>query len=272
MPKGNIDEQRELIVAKSNDLIQKVRYSLPIQQQKLLLYLISKIKPNDRGDEEYTFSIREFCEIIGADPDSGFYYQEVKRSIKKLRDSSAWILKPDGEEELFSWLNTAKMHRGSGTISIRFSESCQPYLFMLQERFYMFRIQEILPFKSKYSIKLFELLESHSWRGREVDEDGLHHSRRDLVRDVVVNYEVEKLKVLIDATKYTRTVDVIRRAIDPAVQEINFYSDDIHVEYDLIRDGRTIREIEFTLSAPRAKHILQARNNRQEKLDRNKES
>lgn len=44
-------DSRQMFVVKANALIQKSRFSLSLQQQKIVLYLISKIQPND---EEFT--------------------------------------------------------------------------------------------------------------------------------------------------------------------------------------------------------------------------
>ena len=48
-------EERNQLVVKHNSLIQKTRYSLSTQQQKIILYLISKIKPDDDELKEYDF-------------------------------------------------------------------------------------------------------------------------------------------------------------------------------------------------------------------------
>ena len=41
-----IDQQYALVV-KSNELIRKNRFSLSLTEQRIVLYLISKIKPNE---------------------------------------------------------------------------------------------------------------------------------------------------------------------------------------------------------------------------------
>ena len=43
----NLDKERDYYVVKANQLITKSRYSLSLQQQKILLYFISQIKPED---------------------------------------------------------------------------------------------------------------------------------------------------------------------------------------------------------------------------------
>ena len=53
------------VVTKSNELIQKTRYSLPKTQQKLLLAMIAQINPKEDTDPNkvYTMSFSNFHEI-----------------------------------------------------------------------------------------------------------------------------------------------------------------------------------------------------------------
>ncbi|MDY4786917.1 MAG: RepB family plasmid replication initiator protein, partial [Bacteroidaceae bacterium] len=50
-------EIRHPTVVKANDLIQKSRFSLSVQQQKIVLYLISQISQFDTDFKLYEFSI-----------------------------------------------------------------------------------------------------------------------------------------------------------------------------------------------------------------------
>jgi hypothetical protein len=82
--KENADKlayRRNYKVNKSNDLIQKTRYKLSAQEQKVLLYTISKINPITQ-EREYTFSIKAICEICGVEF-LGQNYANFKKTIKK---------------------------------------------------------------------------------------------------------------------------------------------------------------------------------------------
>jgi len=56
---------RSYKVIKSNDLIQKARFDLTVQEQKIILYLISKLKPDDDKSKTIKFEIKEFCSVCG---------------------------------------------------------------------------------------------------------------------------------------------------------------------------------------------------------------
>lgn len=89
--KKDLAKLREYKVVKANDLIQKSRFNLTMQEQKIVLYLISKIKPDDTDFAEYTFEIAEFCRVCGIDESNGKNYLNVKNAIQSLANKSMWV-------------------------------------------------------------------------------------------------------------------------------------------------------------------------------------
>lgn len=241
-----IEQDRNWKVAKSNDLIQRSRYALTLQQQKMLLFMVSKVKPMDTGLETYTFDVREFCAAAGLIVDeTGYYYKAIKQDIKTIADASAWI-KVDGHEKLFRWIDAATLDikNGSGTVSIRFHETVQPYLFELRQNYTQFPLHEVLPFQSKYTIRLYEILKSYAY-GRKFDN----------YQPIEHEFTKEQLYELLDGGTYDRYYDFKKRALLPAVEEINTYSEEIHVDMIEQREGNAIKYITFVISHPSVKQI-----------------
>ena len=58
-------------VNKSNELIQRTRFNFSLQEQKIILYLISHITPYDKEFKLYEFNIQDFCKVCGIDADGG---------------------------------------------------------------------------------------------------------------------------------------------------------------------------------------------------------
>jgi len=231
MEEQELTKARTAIVAKSNDLIQKSRFSLTAQQQKIVLFLISKITPQDTEFKRYKFSIKEFCEVCGLDSSNGKYYLELRRAIKELRDKSLWIKLSDGKETLISWIEKAYIEQNNGVIEIRFDEDLKPYLLQLKKNYTQFELIYTLQFKSKYTIRLYELIQS------------IHY---ETLKKYSRIFDVEKLKTLLDAGKYEEYRDFKRRVLTPAKDEINKYSDKI-IDYKEIKSGRRIEKIEITI-------------------------
>lgn len=251
-----IDQARGWYIAKSNELIQHSRYSLPITQQKMLLYLISKIKPQDSGEELYTFNITDFCDAVGLDRSEG-YYHNLKAQLKALADSSVWIRMEDNKEHLFRWIEDPVIDPGSGTVEIQFKKIVRPYLFDLKARYTQYKFIEVARLKSKYAIRLFELLRSYTTQeklsnGQEVDQP----------------FTVDELKLRMDATEtYKRYFDFKKRVLIPAVDEINACSDTMHIDFEEHRRGNAIKAIIFTIGAPKALETLNARSETRKRLD-----
>lgn len=246
----DIEKDRQWMVAKSHEIVLNSRYSLTVLQQKMLSFMIAKIRPQDHGNEEYIFDIKSFCEAIGL-AESGYYYRTLKQYIKDLRDSSVWI-KIGKKEVLLAWLNTAEIDEGSGSIKIKFHETVQPYLFELKNRFVSYRLNEILTMRSKHSIRLYEMLKAFAF-GQAI-ENG---------QDVEVSYTPEQLQKLLDAESYTRYYNLKQRVLLPAIKEINALSEDIHIEMDEYKQGKAVSKVVFIVSAARAAQILTARENKE---------
>jgi plasmid replication initiation protein len=249
-------QDRNYYVVKSNALIQKSRFSLSLQAQRCLLYAISRIKISDIPSTEYTFRISDICNACGIEYSThSNYYNIMKAELKALRDNSIWIMNEEGKEETVSWFSKVKMNKGQGTVSIKFDETIQDYLFLLQNKYTQYKLSTPLAFKSKYSIRLYELLLSYTKKS-EI-ERGIENE---------VYFSPDELKERMDGGNYKKFYDFRRFVIEKSIEEINQYSDDIHAEYTCEYKGKQIKKIYFYITSPRAKQIIDARENRRKKF------
>ncbi len=235
-----IREQQEYYVVKSNELIQKARYNLTVQQQKLVLYCISKIKLNDDPSTLYEFSLDEVCSVLNlALDEGGFYYRSLKNDFIKLT-SRSWVTFPDKTEGTFSWFSDAYVIPLSGTVQVRFHEKMAPFLFELKNRYTQYQLYEVLVFKNKYAIRLYEIIRSF------IMQDEL---REGTVKDI--KFSIDELRELLSAPQYKRWVDFNRFVLKPAVDEINKLSDIIRIEYQPFKNHtRNFETLFFTVSYP----------------------
>ena len=79
-----LDKERGQLIVKRNDFIQKSRHQLSVQEQKIVLYLISKVRPQDTDFTEQEFSISEYCRFCGMDETSGKNYSDIKEAFPRL--------------------------------------------------------------------------------------------------------------------------------------------------------------------------------------------
>lgn len=232
-------EIQNYYVVKSNELIQKARYSMTVQQQKLILFAISKIKKNDLPDQEYELSIDEICSVCGLELDAGgTYYKRIKEDLLKLT-TRIWVKFPDRSEGTVSWLSDAYIMPLSGTVTVKFHERMTPFLFELQNRYTQYQLSEVLVFKGKYSIRLYELLRSF------LTQDELRDGR-----EKEVSFTVSELKELLSAENYELWNDFNRFVLKKAVDEINQCSDLIRISYDTYKRGKQVSKVNFIIEYP----------------------
>ncbi len=219
------EKEREYLVVKKNDLVRKARYSLSAQEQKLILYCISKIKPTDEDFTEYTFDLKDLCRVCGI-AEHGQNYHDFKSAIKRLADKSFWV-HTEREDILCRWLHSVKIYRDETKISVKLDETLRPYLLQLRENTVRYELENILAMGSKYSIRLFEVLQSYAFLGE-------------------ASITLDDLRELLQTANYSVWKDFKRRVIEPAVAEINLYTD-ISVSYETVKTGRAIHALTFTI-------------------------
>lgn len=220
-------------VVKSNDLIQKSRFDLSLQEQKIVLYLISQITPYDEEFKLYEFSIPDFCKICGIDHTSGGNYADLKKAVKEISDKSIWIQIDEDQETLLRWIEKPYLNKRSGTIKIRLDEDMKPYLLQLKKNFTSYELIFTLRFRCKYSTRLFELVSSIHYRTLE------EYSRI---------YTIDELRRMMGAENYKTWQAFKERALNPAVKEINQYSNK-NVAYNIIKQGRSVVGVELIVSS-----------------------
>ena len=247
-------ELQEMYVVKSNDLIQKARYSLTVQQQKLILFAISKIKKNDPPDTVYELSIDEVCSVMGLEYDAGgYYYKAIKNDLIKLTNR-LWVKFPDREATV-AWISDAEIIPLSGTVYIKFHSKMEPYLFELRNRYTQYQLYEVLVLKGKYSIRLYELLRSH------IMQDELRDGK-----EKEISFSVDELRELLCCENYKRWAEFDRCVIRKAVDEINATSDIIKVSYDTFKRGKIITMINFIIDYPNLMEKFAAHDEQRKRL------
>lgn len=220
-------------VVKANELIQQSHFDLSLQQQKIILYLISQISPYDEEFQLYELPIREFCRICGLDMTSGKNYVDIKAAIKEIADKSVWISISEEEETLLRWIEKPYINKQDGVVKIKLDNDMRPYLLQLKENFTSYELIWTLHFKSKYTIRLYELIKSIHFHDLE------NYTRR---------YRVEDLKKRLNGEHYKEYRDFKRRVLRPSVEEIDRYSDKT-VTFQEIKQGKRVVAVEFTITS-----------------------
>ena len=216
---------REYMVVKHNDLIQNSRMTLDSIEQKIILYLVSKLKPDDIEFRELVFDMKEFLWFMGKNLKSGGNYNDIKDAMKSLRDRSIWLHQSDGSVTTLAWLDKITIFKNSGKIQVKFDDALKPFLLQLNSNFTKYMLLFTLAMKSKYSMRIYELLKSHEYQTRWT-------------------FDLDEFKQQLSCEHYTQISDFKRNVLRKAVEEINDLSD-IVIKYTLVKKGNKYTQIEF---------------------------
>lgn len=225
-------EERELSVVKHNEVVQKARYKLDLIQQKTILYLVSKIDSmKDDRFTDITVRLKDLCEIMGIEA-NGRSLNDIKEGLKKMADKSMWVELGDADNSitLMRWLAEVTINRGKSTVTVRFDDKMAPYLLKLENCFTRYKLINVLPMKSQYSLRMYELIMSHSGQGKW---------------DVTLD-DLKKLLYIDNLSTYSDYRDFKKRVLDPSLREICNFSD-LSVAFSTKRIDRKIHSIVFEM-------------------------
>ena len=236
-----VTSDRQMQIYKSDRMIQKGRHKLSLQEQRCVLYAMSKIKPNDSVFQEYTFDIRDFYRAAGIQDES---YTRLKAILTELKQKTWWIETAPGEESTVSWFNKVRSNKNKGTVTVRFDDDMMPFLLDVTsspDSFYThYSLMYILPMTSQFSPRLYELLKSYQKNNQEWF------------------FDIEELKKKLDCEHYKNFNDFKRFALTPAVEEINKYTD-IKIAWDVERKGRKVTRVIFYMLNKKAAELTAAK-------------
>ena len=197
---------RELPVRKSNLLIQQSRYTLSARQFDLITHLASLIKPENKPGTIYNITISELCRVCGWDKKNGGNYRDIKEQLDTIDRLTKWIKQEDGREVRFRWFDRLEMEEGSGTITVSFHSTIEPYLYGVERRFTQYIAECIYAMKSKYSKFLYDWLKSYERQGH-------------------IGITLEDFSKYVCPNDYPEYKGINQWIITPALKEINEMTD-----------------------------------------------
>ena len=222
---------KDYIVTKSNTLV-TANYDLSLQEQKLILTLASMVQPNDEEFKEYEFKIKEFMELLGVDTKTK--YTEIPKITKELMKKVFEIREGQDIVQL-SWLSSARYKTGNGVVVLKFDSSLKPYMLQLKELYTSYKLENILSLRSKYSLRLFEVLKSNQFKK-------------------VWIVELEELKKILGVTEKSYSVyqNIKNRIVIQAQKELKEKTD-IEFNFEEIKTGRKVTSLKFYIHSNKVK-------------------
>lgn len=214
---------KKKIAIQSNALI-NARYDMTAFQKKILLYIISKIQPDDKDFQNYTINVKDF--VDEADYKSKNLYEKLRKDTKALISKVYEIEEPDGLLQV-SILTKAKYIKSQGLIQVAFAPDLKPYLLQLKEHFTATPLRYVMGFKSVHSIRIYEMLQQF----RSTDYFTVS------ILDLKYRLSLED--------KYKTYTLFKRRVVEQAQKELKHT--DMAFTFSEIKKGRKVERLEFKI-------------------------
>lgn len=215
-------------VTKSNDLIE-AGYALTLNEQRLVLMAIGFIDPRKpMKNRVLTIEADDFSKAY--DIERRHAYKALEEGAERLWDRSVRTYDKDLQvREVTRWVSQARYDHGKGCVTISMAPEIMPFLTLLSRRFTSYELQYIAQLSTPYAIRLYELLKQYQKIGE---------------REITI----ERLKAYLDlGGSYERFANLKARVIEPAVKQINKYTD-IEVSWQPIRKKRVVVGLRFLIS------------------------
>ena len=225
-----IDNQSYYYVVTHNDLITKASYDLTARELKIMDFVISKIKPEDRNFNIVETSLYELGQIFGYSR-NGKNYSDLAKAIGTLRKKEVLILdENDRTITQTGWVESAKYHE-NGQVEIRLSPDLAPYLLQLKSDYTQYRLFDTVQLDSKYSIRLYKLM-------READKDKGRTCP-------TLQASPNELMKMMGSPKSYSFGQFNQNVLQPAMDEINLKIDDMDLEMRKGTRGRKVVLVEI---------------------------
>ena len=221
-------------IVKSNALIEASYHPGSLWQMRLLLACLIQIKATEKisDSQEFVVTANALADMTGQAARSA--YRHLKRAANELRSMYITVdLNPDGSRRSRRYreinvIGHCDYLEDEGRVSLSFTRKIIPYISELKTRFTQYQTRYVMPMRSSYGIRLYELC--LEWFGDTRE------------------YEVDDFRETLGLTgKYKNIEDLKRRVIKPALKDINTCSD-IRVRFGQRKSGRTVTHFQFQIT------------------------
>jgi len=259
-------------IAKIENDFFKAQFNFTSREQKVLLFLISCLDPLQQDDFfEQMVPIKVLASVLKTDKSKhwgGIYdaIHQLGRRMVKLHIDYLTPIKLKGKKmyghiPVFRRIEPILNEQNEICLMFKFNEDMKPLLLGLRE-FVQIDLKEIAPMQSGYAIHLFMILKSE-------------RRRRSAYSNVTkVRYEINDLKGLlgIGENKYKGFDNFRRRVLETVIKQINLPSSSISVRYEKVKEGRSVKHIDFFIKDKEKQEELHTPQKRSTKKVKSKSS
>ena len=221
-------------IVKSNALIEAMYAPGSVYKMRLLMAALMQIKSKEKLDHNTDFEItaNALADLTGNAAMNN--YRELARAADELLHTVVEVNeRPNGEKgrirkRKINLTSGCEYVKSEGKVVLNFGPYAIPYISNLSKRFTQYQAKYVMPMKSSYGIRLYELC--LQWLGDERE------------------FEVGEFKQLFGLQKKYNRLDVLKaKVINPALRDINTHSD-IRVDFGQRKAGRKVTHFQFMIT------------------------
>lgn len=216
-------------VTQSNDLV-IAQYKLSLNEQKIMLCLISLIQPTDTDFKVYKLKIKDLLDIL--DIKNKKFYKEVQIITGNL--IRRWITFTSPERDLqINWLSSAEYFKNEWYVELSIDPKLKPYLLNLKNNFLSYDFSIAIRFRSAYTIRIFQLL--------------LANYRKYKKNNFIFTLDFLRWLLNLEEDQYKLFSNFKARVLEPAKVELESKHKKFFFEYKEMKDKNKVHSIEFII-------------------------
>lgn len=228
------------IVVKDNSLID-ASFNLTLVEQRIMLLAIVSAREINNLSPETPIEIKVKDYVQQYSVTNATAYETIKDAADILFNRQFSFnsrYKDTNAITKARWVNKITYVKDIGEIVLHLSSDVISLISRLESQFTKYMLDQVSGFKSKYSIRLYELVLKWSNTGK------------------TEKYEIDDLrnKLGVSESEYKQFSDFKKRVLEVAINEISDQTD-IKLEMTLIKAGRTVTHIQFRIIPKQVKDV-----------------
>ena len=240
-------KNKDLVARLDNQLVMKAHYNLSTNEQKLILFLTSRLDTEREDFNIQRVKIKEIEKFLsdGDEKRWGSIYERVdimcsNITSKKITLPKGFVVNGEAIQmrryiQWFTDIDPYLDEDGEISLKFQFASSLKDFLLQLKE-YVRVNLVEVLPMRGKHAIRMYQAFKAERDRTKKYKE--VSHFVIDLV----------ELKGMLGiGDKYKALQDFKKRVLEPMQKEINEYSKEISIEYKYIKVKRRVTAIDFLI-------------------------
>ncbi|MBL7815069.1 MAG: replication initiation protein [Saprospiraceae bacterium] len=225
------------LIKKSNDLIE-ARYRFDIWETRVFTSILSEIEQSDEDFRVYRVYLRDIIKEFSIN--NGDAYELLRQATHSLMNKKLYVnYEQEGviREKIYHIIRKADVMKSvldeskrkvNEYVDISIDPEMKPLLLELKSRFTTYDLQNVVKFKSSYTLRIYEHLKQYEKIGKRT-------------------MDVEYLKRIFELTsEYPLFANFYQKVIEPAYRDINEFTDLTITNIEKIKEGKRVESLRFT--------------------------